>query len=72
METLVIGIVVLTAAVFSALPLEVLGFGFGWWNNVQVFLHVTLSVIAIIFALITVSFGIANMKDHAEARKKLG
>jgi hypothetical protein len=63
MKSLIIGIVVIAAAVFAALPLEILGFGFGWWNGVQVFLRVTLSVVAVIFGLITVSFGIADIAD---------
>jgi hypothetical protein len=61
MVSLFIGIVVISAAVFAALPLEILGFG--WWNNVQIFLRVTLSIIAVIFGLIAVSFGIAEITD---------
>jgi hypothetical protein len=58
MKSLIIGLVVLAAAAFAALPREVFGFGLGWWNDVVIFLRGALPVIAGIIALILVSIGI--------------
>ncbi|MDR0289960.1 MAG: hypothetical protein LBI06_03410 [Treponema sp.] len=70
MKSLIIGIVVLAAAVFAALPQEILGFGLGWWNDVLVFLRGALPVIAVLVGLVAVFIGIADMKDRAEAKKE--
>jgi hypothetical protein len=70
MKSLIIGIVVLTAAVFAALPSELLGFGLGWWGDVLIFLRGGLPVIAVLIGFIAVFIGIADMKDRAEAKKE--
>jgi hypothetical protein len=67
---LIIGIIVLAAAVFAALPPDMLGFGLGWWGDVLRFLRGGLPVIAVLIGLIAVFIGIADMKDRAEARKE--
>jgi hypothetical protein len=71
MKSLIIGIVILAAAVFAALPSEILGFGLGWWDDVLAFLRGGLPVIAVVIGLIAVFIGIADMKDRAEARKEV-
>jgi hypothetical protein len=70
MKSLIIGIVVLAAAVFVALPPETAGFGLGWWKDVLAFLRGGLPVIAVLIGLIAVFIGIADMKDRAEAKKE--
>jgi hypothetical protein len=72
MKSLIIGILVLAAAVFAALPPDMLGFGLGWWGDVLVFLRGGLPVIAVLIGLIAVFIGIADMKDRAEAKKEKG
>ena len=70
MKSLVIGIVILAAAVLAALPPEQAGFGLGWWKDVLVFLRGGLPVLAALIGLIAVFIGIADMKDRAEAKKE--
>ncbi|MDR1105054.1 MAG: hypothetical protein LBL44_01730 [Treponema sp.] len=70
MKALLIGIVILAAAVFAALPPHIAGFGLGWWGDVLVFLRGGLPVIAVFIAAIAVFIGIADMKDRAEAKKE--
>ena len=70
MKSLIIGIVILAAAVFAALPKKIAGFGLGWWEDVQVFLRGGLPVIAVLIGIIAVFIGIADMKDRAEAKKE--
>jgi hypothetical protein len=70
MKSLIIGIVILAAAVFAALPKEVLGFGLDWWGDILVFLKGGLPVLAVLIGLIAVFIGIADMKDRAEAKKE--
>jgi len=70
MKSLLIGIVVLAAAVFVALPPETAGFGLGWWKDVLTFLRGGLPVFAALVGLIAVFIGIADMKDRAEAKKE--
>jgi hypothetical protein len=72
MKSLIIGIVVLAAAVFAALPPELLGFGLGWWGDVLAFLRGGLPVFAVLIGFIAVFIGIADMKDRAEAKKEKG
>jgi hypothetical protein len=71
MKSLIIGIIVLAAAVFAALPPELLGFGLGWWGDVLRFLRGGLPVIAVLIGFIAVFIGIADMKDRAEAKKEV-
>ena len=70
MKSLTIGIIILAAAVFVALPPETAGFGLGWWKDVLAFLRGGLPVIAALIGLIAVFIGIADMKDRAEAKKE--
>jgi len=70
MKSLIIGIVVLAAAVFAALPPETAGFGLGWWKDVLAFLRGGLPVFALVVGIIAVFIGIADMKDRAEAKKE--
>jgi hypothetical protein len=71
MKSLIIGIVVLAAAVFVSLPPETAGgFGLGWWKDVLAFLRGGLPVFAALVGLIAVFIGIADIKDRAEAKKE--
>jgi len=70
MKSLIIGIVVLAAAVFVALPPETAGFGLGWWKDILAFLRGGLPVFAAVVGLIAIFIGIADMKDRAEAKKE--
>jgi len=73
MKSLIIGIVVLAAAVFVTLAPETAGglrLGLGWWKDVLAFLRGGLPVFAIVVGLIAVFIGIADIKDRAEAKKE--
>jgi len=70
MKSLIIGMIILAAAVFAALSPEFAGFGLGWWKDILAFLRGGLPVIAVLIGLIAVFIGIADMKDRAEARKE--
>ncbi|MDR1420691.1 MAG: hypothetical protein LBI86_09980 [Treponema sp.] len=70
MKALLIGIVILAAAIFAALPPHIAGFGLGWWDDVLIFLRGGLPVIAVFIAAIAIFIGIADMKDRAEAKKE--
>jgi hypothetical protein len=70
MKALLIGIVILAAAIFAVLPPETAGFGLDWWVDVLAFLRGGLPVIAVFIALIAIFIGIADMKDRAEAKKE--
>jgi hypothetical protein len=65
MKALILGLLVMVAAVFVAAP-----FGLGWWNDVLVFLRGALPVIAVFIGAIAVFIGIADIKDKAEAKKE--
>ncbi|MDR2618946.1 MAG: hypothetical protein LBC62_08760 [Treponema sp.] len=64
MKALVIGLVVIAAAVAACLP-----DGLGWWDEVLAFLKGCLPVLAAFIGLIAVFVGIADIKDRAEAKK---
>ena len=70
MKAVIIGLVILAAAVFAILPPETVGFGLGWGDEVITFLKGALPVLAILIGVIAVFIGIADMKDRAEARKE--
>jgi len=70
MKSLIIGVIILAAAVFAALSPEFAGFGLGWWKDILAFLRGGLPVIAVLIGLIAVFIGIADMKDRAEAKKE--
>ncbi|MCL2805937.1 MAG: hypothetical protein FWD26_08370 [Treponema sp.] len=70
MKAVILGIIILAAAVFAILPPEALGFGLGWGEDVIAFLRGGLPVIAILIGLVAVFIGIAEMKDRADAKKE--
>jgi hypothetical protein len=70
MKSLFIGVVVLAAAVFAALPPDTAGFGLGWWKDILVFLRGGLPVIAVLIGLVAIFIGIADLKDRAGAKKE--
>jgi len=70
MKAVIIGLVILAAAVFAILPPEIVGFGLGWGVEVIIFLKGALPVLAILIGIIAVFIGIADMKDRAEAKKE--
>jgi hypothetical protein len=65
MKALILGIVIIAAAVCAVLPA-----GLGWWGDVLVFLRGALPVIAVFIGLIAIFIGIADIKDRAEAKKE--
>ncbi|MDR0583964.1 MAG: hypothetical protein LBG57_06400 [Treponema sp.] len=70
MKALIIGIVIIAAAVFTILPPERTGFGLGWGSDILAFLRGGLPVAAIVIGLIAAFIGVADMKDRAEAKKE--
>ncbi len=68
MKAIIIGLLIVAAAVFAVLPPEALGFGLDWGKDVLAFLRGGLPVIAVLIGLIAVFIGIADIKDRAEAR----
>jgi hypothetical protein len=65
MKALILGILILCAAVLAVLPA-----GLGWWKDVLVFLRGAVPVIAAFIGLIAVFIGIADIKDRAEAKRE--
>ena len=70
MKAVIIGLVVIAAAVFAILPADAIGFGLDWGNDVLAFLRGCAPVLAILVGIIAVFIGIADMKDRAEAKKE--
>ncbi|MDR1618167.1 MAG: hypothetical protein LBS06_03860 [Treponema sp.] len=70
MKALVLGIIILAAAVFMVLPSTLAGFGLGWWDDMLAFLRGALPVIAALIALLAIFIGVADIKDRAEAKKE--
>ena len=70
MKSLIIGILVLAAAVFFILPSEIAGIGLGWGADLFAFLRGGIPVIAFVAGLIAIFIGIADIKDRAEAKKE--
>jgi hypothetical protein len=70
MKALIIGIVIIAAAVFAVLSPESAGIGLGWWDDVLAFLRGALPVIVVFIGLISIFIGIADIKDRAEAKKE--
>jgi hypothetical protein len=68
MKAIIIGLLIVAAAVFAVLPHEILGFGLDWGKQVLDFLKGALPVIAVLIGLIAIFIGIADIKDRAEAR----
>jgi len=65
MKTLILGLVVFTAAVLAILPA-----GLGWGEEVLAFLRGVLPVIFGLVGLIMVFVGITGIKDRLDAKKK--
>jgi hypothetical protein len=65
MKALIIGLVVIAAAVIACIPA-----GFGWWDEVLTFLRGCLPVLAAFIGLIAVFIGIMDIKDRITARKE--
>jgi hypothetical protein len=70
MKALIIGFVIIAAAVFAILPADIIGYGLGWGDDVLVFLRGGAPVIAILLGLISLFIGVADIKDRAEAKKE--
>ena len=70
MKAVIIGLVILGAAVFAILPQSTLGAGLGWGDDVLAFLRGGAPVASILIGLIAIFIGIADMKDRADARKE--
>jgi len=69
MKAMIIGFIIIAAAVFAILPPDVIGFGLGWADDVLVFLRGGVPVVAILLGLIAVFIGFADIKDRAESKK---
>jgi hypothetical protein len=65
MKTLILGLVVIAAAVLAILPI-----GLGWGEDVMVFLRGALPVIAGFIGLVMVFVGITGIKDRLDTRKE--
>ena len=70
MRSLIIGVVIIAAAVFAALPPDAAGFGLGWGDDVLAFLRGGAPVVAALIGLIAAFVGIADMRDRAEAKRE--
>ena len=68
MKAVIIGLVIIGAAIFAILPETVLGFGLGWGDDVLTFLRGGVPVAAIIIGLVAIFIGVADVKDRAEAK----
>ena len=64
MKALILGLVVIAAAVLAILPV-----GLGWGEEVLAFLRGALPVIFGLIGLIMVFVGITGIKDRIDARK---
>lgn len=65
MVALIIGIVLIVAALLACVP-----FGLGWWLDVLAFLRGSLPVMAVLVGFVAVFIGIADFKDRMEAKKE--
>ena len=65
MKALVIGLIVIVAAVIACIPA-----GLGWWGEVLIFLRGCLPVLAAFIGLIAAFVGIMDIKDRLTARKE--
>lgn len=64
MIALIVGLVFIGFAVFSAFP------PLSWWDDILAFLRGGVPVIAVLIGLIAVFIGIADIKDRIEAKKE--
>ncbi|MDR0286598.1 MAG: hypothetical protein LBI03_02665 [Clostridiales bacterium] len=67
MKALILGLVVIAAAVMAILPI-----GLGWGEDVMVFLRGALPVIAGFIGVIMIFVGITAIKDRLDAKKENG
>jgi heme A synthase len=65
MKALIIGLVVIAAAVIACIPA-----GLGWWDEVLAFLRGGLPVLAAFIGLIAVFIGIMDIKDRITVGKE--
>lgn len=65
MVALIVGILFIAFAIFACVPGPL-----GWWTAVVAFLKGSLPVLALLVGLIAVFIGIADIKDHIEAKKE--
>jgi hypothetical protein len=65
MTALIIGIAAILFAVLAVLPA-----GFGWWQDVLLFLRGAIPVMALFIGLIAIFIGIADIKDRIEAKRE--
>ena len=65
MKALILGLVIIAAAVLAILPV-----GLGWGEDVLSFLRGALPVIFCLIGLIMVFVGITGIKDRMDARKE--
>lgn len=65
MKSLLIGLIVIAAAVAACLPI-----GLFWWPEVINFLKGAVPVVAVLIGIIAIFIGIADMKDRADAKKE--
>ena len=73
MKALIMGFLIIAAAVYAILPKWIAGFehtGLGWGDDVLAFLRGGAPVIAILIGIVAMFIGIADMKDRAEAKKE--
>ncbi len=65
MVALIVGVVLIAFAIFACVPGPL-----AWWSAVIAFLKGSLPVIALLVGFIAVFIGIADIKDHIEAKKE--
>ena len=65
MKTLILGIVIILAALGAVLPA-----GLGWRDDVLIFLRGALPVFAGFIGIIAICIGIADIKDRIDAAKE--
>jgi len=73
MKALVIGLIIIAAAVYAILPKGIADIeysGLAWGVHVLNFLKGGAPVIAILLGLIAMFIGVADMKDRSEAKKE--
>ena len=64
MKALIIGLIVIAAAVIACLPA-----GLGWWDEVLVFLRGCLPVLAAFVGLLALFIGVVDIKDKIASGK---
>ncbi|MDR0313879.1 MAG: hypothetical protein LBI14_09805 [Treponema sp.] len=65
MKALLIGLIVIAAAVIACIPA-----GLGWWDEVIAFLRGFLPVLAAFIGLIAIFIGIMDIKDRIALKKE--